>query len=66
MKLIINGEQREVAEGLTVARLLEMMRIPTSGTAVARNDRVIHRNEHGGIPIEEGDRIEIIRAVAGG
>ena len=66
MKLTVNGENREVAEGLTVARLLEMMEVPEKGTAVARNDRVVRRNEHGGTHIEEGDRIEIIRAVAGG
>ena len=66
MKLSVNGEERNVAEGLTVARLLEMMKVPTTGTAVARNDRVVRRDEHGGTRIEEGDRIEIIRTVAGG
>jgi sulfur carrier protein len=66
VKLSVNGEERNVAEGLTVARLLEMMKVPTTGTAVARNDRVVRRDEHGGTRIEEGDRIEIIRTVAGG
>jgi len=66
VKLTVNGEERNVAEGLTVARLLEMMQVPTKGTAVARNDRVVRRDEHSGVRIEEGDRIEIIRAVAGG
>ena len=66
MKLTVNGEERDVAEGLTVARLLEMMEVPPKGTAVARNDCVVRRDEHGGTRIEEGDRIEIIRAVAGG
>ena len=66
VKLIVNGEERDVAEGLTVARLLEMMEVSKTGTAVARNDRVVRRDEQGGTAIEEGDRIEIIRAVAGG
>ena len=66
MKLTVNGEERDFAEGLTVARLLEIMQVPTKGTAVARNERVVRRDEHGGTRIEEGDRIEIIRAVAGG
>ena len=66
MKLIVNGEERNVAEGLTVARLLEEMQVPEKGTAVARNDRVVKRAEQGGTRIEAGDRIEIIRAVAGG
>ena len=66
MKLIVNGEEREFAEGLTVARLLQMMQVPQKGTAVARNDRVVRRDDHVGTQVEEGDRIEIIRAVAGG
>jgi sulfur carrier protein len=66
VKLTVNGEERDFDEGLTIARLLEVMNVPRSGTAVARNDRVVRRAEHGGVLVEAGDRIEIIRAAAGG
>lgn len=66
VKATVNGELRELADGLTVSQLLEMIGTPQSGIAVARNDRVVRRGDYGQQIIEEGDAIEIIKAVAGG
>ena len=66
MKATINGEPHELPEGLTVAQLLAHMHAPARGIAVARNDRVGRRSAFEEERVEEGDRIEIIRAVAGG
>ena len=66
MRTIINGEERDIQASLTVAQLLEMLGTPSSGVAVARNDRVVARARHATEELQEGDRIEIIRAVAGG
>lgn len=66
MRLTVNGEEREFDEGLTVAGLLALMKVPKRGTAVARNDRVVQHSEQAGVFVKAGDRIEIIRAVAGG
>lgn len=66
MKATINGEPHELPEGLTVAQLLAHMQAPQRGIAVARNDRVVRRSAFEEERVEEGDRIEIIRAVAGG
>jgi len=66
MKVTINGEGRDVAEGLTVAALLEELQAPPGGIAVAKNDAVVRRSAFALEPVREGDRIEIIRAVAGG
>lgn len=66
MRVTVNGEERELDEGLSVAGLLAVMNVPNSGTAVARNDRVVKHSEQLGVLVEAGDRIEIIRAVAGG
>jgi sulfur carrier protein len=66
VKASINGEQHELCEGLTLAQLLAHMQIPERGIAVAKNDRVVRRSEFIEERINEGDRIEIIKAVAGG
>lgn len=66
MKVHVNGEVRELPDGLTVGAFLERAGAARSGIAVARNDAVVRRTEFDAQPIEEGDRIEIIRAVAGG
>jgi len=66
VRVTVNGEERELDEGLSVAGLLAVMNVPQSGTAVARNDRVVKHAERLGVLVEAGDRIEIIRAGAGG
>ncbi len=66
MKATINGEPRELPEGLTVEGLLAHIAAPERGIAIARNDRVVRRAAFAEEVVQEGDRIEIIRAVAGG
>lgn len=66
MKAKINGESRELPDGFTVAALLDLLGTPSSGIAVARNDRVVRRSEYATHALAEGDHIEIIKAVAGG
>lgn len=66
MKATINGENRELPDELTVGRLLEMLGAPRTGIAVACNDRVVRRDEYDRAQLREGDRIEIIKAAAGG
>ena len=66
MKASINGEEHQLPDGLTVAGLLEHLRAPSRGIAVAKNDRVVQRARFDSEVVAEGDRIEIIQAVAGG
>jgi sulfur carrier protein len=66
MRATVNGEHRELPDGMTIAGLLELLGAPAAGIAVARNDRVVRRGLYTSDCIAEGDRIEIIRAVAGG
>lgn len=66
--LRINGEPREIPDGLTVDRLLKHLdRDPGQpGVAVAVGDRVVRRAEWGDTPVRDGDRVEIITAAQGG
>jgi sulfur carrier protein len=66
VRTTINGESRELPDGTTVAALLEILGVPFSGVAVARNDRVVRRSEFAVHELADGDYIEIIKAVAGG
>ncbi|HET9095805.1 MAG TPA: sulfur carrier protein ThiS [Candidatus Baltobacteraceae bacterium] len=66
MKASINGEELELSEGVTLAQLLAHVHAPERGIAVAKNDCVVRRGAFEQERISEGDRIEIIRAVAGG
>jgi sulfur carrier protein len=66
MQIILNGQSTDCPDGCTVAALLEARGIPTAGTAVARNETVVRKAEHETTRLAPGDRVEIIRAVAGG
>lgn len=66
VRLYVNGEPLDVPAGTTVAQLLERLQVAPTGIALAKNDRVVRRAAFMCEPVREGDRIEIIKAVAGG
>ena len=66
MKATINGRVHELPDELTVGALLELLGSARSGIAVARNDRVVRRAQYDTDRVCDGDRLEIIQAVAGG
>ena len=66
MTLTVNGEVRDVDNGTTLASLLDTLGVRRDGTAVALNEDVVPRTEHLRTVLRDGDRLEIIVAVAGG
>ncbi|HEY6449723.1 MAG TPA: sulfur carrier protein ThiS [Candidatus Cybelea sp.] len=66
MKATINGRPADLPHELTIGSLLELLGSARSGVAVARNDRVVRRAEYDRQLVRDGDRVEIIEAVAGG
>jgi sulfur carrier protein len=66
VKATINGEERELPDGMTVAALLDQLGVVRNGIAVAKNDRIVRRAEYESSEIADGDAVEIIKAVAGG
>ena len=66
MQVTINGENRDVKEGLTVLALLEDLELQPEAMVVQRNDNVIERNDFATTQLEEGDVIELVRFVGGG
>jgi sulfur carrier protein len=66
MRMTINGEERDVADGATIAAVLAGLELRRDGIAVAVNDDVVPRTEHAVRTLHDGDRLEVIVAVAGG
>lgn len=66
MKATVNGTPRELPDEMTVGALLVMLGSARAGIAVALNERVVRRSDYDNDRVREGDRIEIITAVAGG
>jgi len=66
VQIELNGETREVDEGLTVAGLLERLGPKGVQVAVEVNARVIRRAEHATHVLAAGDRVELVTFVGGG
>jgi thiamine biosynthesis protein ThiS len=66
MKLKINGEEREIADGLTVTALLEELKIRPARVVVERNREIVPREAYGTTPLADGDTLEIVHFVGGG
>jgi len=66
MTIQLNGEPREIPEGLTLAALLEWLGLAADRVAVERNREVVKRSDWSATPIEEGDRLEVVQMVGGG
>ncbi|MGH7768026.1 MAG: sulfur carrier protein ThiS [Candidatus Binatia bacterium] len=66
MTVQINGEKKEIKEGLSVASLLEELGIRTGRVVVELNRDVLARGAHGATLLQEGDAVEIVHFVGGG
>jgi thiamine biosynthesis protein ThiS len=62
----INGEGREIADGVSVAGLLEQLGIRPARVVVELNRNVVGRDAYAVTQLKEGDRIEIVHFVGGG
>jgi sulfur carrier protein len=65
MKLIVNGELRDITAG-TLATLLKELDYEGNWLATARNGEVVPARERSGCTLSEGDRIEILSPMKGG
>ena len=62
----LNGEPREVPDGLSVSSLLEWLKFPADRVAVERNREIVPRSRWGETPLAAGDRMEVVHFVGGG
>lgn len=66
MTIQLNGEHREIPDGLSLARLVEWLELPADRIAIEHNLEVVKRTNWNETLIENGDRLEIVRMVGGG
>ncbi|HEV2369217.1 MAG TPA: sulfur carrier protein ThiS [Acidimicrobiales bacterium] len=62
----VNGQDRRVSPGTTVAMLVAELPGRGRGTAVARNAEVVPRSQWSTTTLGDQDRVEILGAAQGG
>ena len=66
MELHVNGDPRRLPDGLTVAQLLETLKIVPERVVVEVNLAILKRAQHPGTVLRDGDQVEIVQFVGGG
>jgi thiamine biosynthesis protein ThiS len=62
----LNGESADTRGATTVADLVARYHLPPQSVLIEHNGLALHRHEWPQRSLNEGDRIEFIRVVAGG
>ncbi|MBI4313468.1 MAG: sulfur carrier protein ThiS [Candidatus Omnitrophica bacterium] len=66
MKIAVNGEHRDIPEGMSVRQLLEMLGVNPLLVAVELNVDILSRGQYASARLKEGDQVEIVHMVGGG
>ena len=66
MRLVINGEARELDGAQDLAALVAGLGLDSRKVAVERNLEIVPRSLYADTPLVDGDRIEIVHFIGGG
>jgi thiamine biosynthesis protein ThiS len=66
VNVVINGDPAEVEEGISVAALLEHLRVEPRRVVVEHNRRILRSEELAGARVAAGDELELVHLVGGG
>lgn len=66
MKVVVNGEEKDISEGLTVEGLLNKLVIGKERVAVELNLDIVPKSRFAETVLNDGDRVEIVSFVGGG
>ncbi len=66
MTVTINGEARQIPDGLNISGMLEHLGMPRERVAIERNLDILPRADWSATRVEPNDRFEIVHFVGGG
>ncbi len=66
MTVTLNGRVRELPDGTGLVELIEQLGLRPGSVVVERNGEALPRSAMDGVVLADGDRLELVRAVAGG
>ena len=66
MILQVNGKQFDIADGATADDLIKKLNYQDQRIALEVNEAIIAKSKHIEFILNEGDKVEIIKAVGGG
>jgi sulfur carrier protein len=66
MKILLNGQEKNLGTPITVAVLLQEMGLGDRRVAVEVNREIVPRSRHNDFQLQDDDRVEVVFAIGGG
>ena len=66
VEITVNGERRQVSSGLSVASLLDLLRVASDRVAVELDRSIVRKRDWHETFVQNGAKIEIVEFVGGG
>jgi len=66
MRVLINGDERELSGSVTITGLVESLELSSQRVAIELNRNVIRKKDWPETSVNDGDQIEVVHFVGGG
>ena len=66
VKIFVNGTPTEIPLDLNIYMLLDQLDVQKKHIAIEINENIIFKTDWESTKLEEGDKIEIVKAIGGG
>lgn len=66
MEIHLNGEAKQISEGLTAEALIEALGLQNKRLAMEVNEAILPRSRFDEYRFKDGDQVEIVHAIGGG
>ena len=64
--VFLNGQARQIEDDRSLDSLVESLQLKPKMVLIEHNGKALLRSEWAGVKLEHGDRLEVLRVVAGG
>lgn len=66
MNIIVNGEEKEFQDQITINELIELLEIKIGVMAVAVNMNIVKKDDWDSFRLSQDDKVELLQFVGGG
>lgn len=66
MRIMVNSEERELPEGMTLAQLIAELGLDRAACAAEVNRALVPKRDHAERRLADGDTVELVTLVGGG
>lgn len=66
MNIVLNGEEINIADSLSILGLIDLYELPATKVAVERNLEIVPKSAYVNTMLKENDTVEIVHFIGGG